>query len=259
LREEGTMTWRLLPEGTFDGYTNMAIDEAIQERVADGADPVVRFYRWQPSTVSIGYFQRMREEVDVDTCEELGVDYLRRRTGGGAVYHDYEGELTYSIIAPEERFPSDVTESYREICGWLIDAFERLGIDATFAPINDVEVDGRKISGNAQTRRDGVLLQHGTVLYDLDPERMFSALQVDAEKISDKMIEGARDRVCTVRSASDATREDLRAALIESFVADRDYREDGYREDELDRAATLAEERYRSEEWTFKRARQAAD
>lgn len=253
------MTWRLIPEGTFDGYTTMAIDEAIQEQVADGADPVVRFYRWQPSTVSIGYFQRMCEEVDLETCEELGIDYLRRRTGGGAVYHDYEGELTYSIVAPEDRFPSGVTESYREICGWLIDAFERLGIDASFAPINDVEVDGRKISGNAQARRDGVLLQHGTVLYDLDPERMFAALQVDAEKISDKMIEGTRDRVCTVRSASDASREDLRTALIESFLGAEEYREADYREDELDRAETLAEERYRNEEWTFKRARQAAE
>lgn len=247
------MTWRLLPEGTFDGYTNMAIDQAIQERVAVGADPVIRFYRWKPSTVSIGYFQRMREEVDVAACEANGIDFVRRRTGGGAVYHDYEGELTYSVVAPESAFPSDVTESYREICGWLVDAFDRLGIDATFAPINDVEVDGRKISGNAQTRRDGVLLQHGTVLYDLDPETMFSALQVDGEKVSDKMVDRARDRVCTVRSATDCSRETLRDTLIEAFVADREYRTDDYREDELERAQSLAEERYRTDEWNFGR------
>jgi lipoate-protein ligase A len=247
------MNWRLVPEGTFDGYTNMAIDQAIQERVAVGADPVIRFYRWKPSTVSIGYFQRMREEVDVAACEANGIDFVRRRTGGGAVYHDYEGELTYSIVAPESAFPSDVTESYREICGWLVDAFDRLGIDATFAPINDVEVDGRKISGNAQTRRDGVLLQHGTVLYDLDPETMFSALQVDGEKVSDKMVDRARDRVCTVRSATDCSRETLRDTLIEAFVADREYRTDDYREDELERAQSLAEERYRTDEWNFGR------
>jgi lipoate-protein ligase A len=247
------MNWRLVPEGTFDGYTNMAIDQAIQERVAVGADPVIRFYRWKPSTVSIGYFQRMREEVDVAACEANGIDFVRRRTGGGAVYHDYEGELTYSVVAPESAFPSDVTESYREICGWLVDAFDRLGIDATFAPINDVEVDGRKISGNAQTRRDGVLLQHGTVLYDLDPETMFSALQVDGEKVSDKMVDRARDRVCTVRSATDCSRETLRDTLIEAFVADREYRTDDYREDELERAQSLAEERYRTDEWNFGR------
>jgi len=247
------MNWRLVPEGTFDGYTNMAIDQAIQERVAVGADPVIRFYRWNPSTVSIGYFQRMHEEVDVATCEANGIDYVRRRTGGGAVYHDYEGELTYSIVAPESAFPSDVTESYREICGWLVDGFDRLGIDATFAPINDVEVEGRKISGNAQTRRDGVLLQHGTVLYDLDPETMFSALSVDAEKISDKMVDRARDRVCTVRSATDCSRETLRDTLIEAFVADKEYRTDDYREDELERAQSLAEGRYRTDEWNFQR------
>lgn len=247
------MNWRLLPEGTFDGYTNMAIDQAIQERVADGADPVLRFYRWNPSTVSIGYFQRMQEEVDIDTCEDRGIDYVRRRTGGGAVYHDYDGELTYSIIAPEEYFPSDIVESYREICGWIVDGLDRLGIDASFAPVNDVEVDGKKISGNAQTRRDGVLLQHGTVLYDFDPETMFAALRVSEEKVSDKAIDRASDRVCTVRSASDSSREELRSALIDAFLDETEYREDDYRADELDRAETLAAEVYRTDEWNFNR------
>ncbi len=247
------MSWRLLPRGTFDAYTNMAIDQVLQEQVADGADPVIRLYRWQPSAVSIGYFQRMHEEVDVDTCEAEGIDYVRRRTGGGAVYHDYEGELTYSVIAPETRLPSDVVESYEEICGWLIDALDRLGIDASFAPINDVEVDGRKLSGNAQTRRDGVLLQHGTVLYDLNPETMFSALQVDAEKISDKMIEQAHERVQTVRSLTDHSRADLRRALIAAFTADKTYYEDDYADTELDRARELADTRYRSDDWNFER------
>ncbi len=247
------MSWRLIPRGTFDAYTNMAIDQVIQERVARGADPVVRLYRWHPSAVSIGYFQRMRDEVDVETCETEDIDYVRRRTGGGAVYHDYDGELTYSVLAPESRLPSDIVESYEEICGWLIDALDRLGIDAAFAPINDVEVDGRKLSGNAQTRRNGVLLQHGTVLYDLDPETMFSALQVDAEKISDKLIEQAHDRVQTVRSLTDHSMEDLRRALIEAFMAGKEYYEDDYRKSELDRARELATARYQSDDWNFQR------
>jgi len=247
------MSWRLISRGTFDAYTNMAIDQVLQEQIATGADPVVRLYRWHPSAVSIGYFQRMHEEVDVETCETEDIDYVRRRTGGGAVYHDYDGELTYSVIAPESRLPSDVVESYEEICGWLIDALDRLGIDATFAPINDVEVDGRKLSGNAQTRRNGVLLQHGTVLYDLDPETMFSALQVDAEKISDKLIEQAHNRVQTVRSLTNHSMEDLRTALIEAFMIGKDYYEDDYRKSELDRARELATTRYQSDDWNFQR------
>ncbi|MFP4530313.1 MAG: biotin/lipoate A/B protein ligase family protein [Halodesulfurarchaeum sp.] len=247
------MEWRLIAAGQFDAFTNMALDEAIQERVADGADPVIRFYRWKPAAVSIGYFQRLREEVDVERCDTAGIDYVRRRTGGGAVYHDPEGELTYSVIAPESNYPSDVEESYRTIIDRVIDGFSRVGIEAAFAPINDVEVDGRKLSGNAQTRRDGVLLQHGTLLYDLDPERMFTALTVDAEKISDKHLEQARDRVATVRSLSDVSMADLREAMIEAFTAGRRFRESDYREAELERAAELVETRYATEEWNFKR------
>ncbi|MFB6085498.1 MAG: biotin/lipoate A/B protein ligase family protein [Halodesulfurarchaeum sp.] len=245
--------WRLIPAGQFDAYMNMALDEAIQERVADGADPVIRLYRWEPAAVSVGYFQRLREEVDVDRCETGGIDYVRRRTGGGAVYHDPDGELTYSVIAPESIYPSDVEESYRAIIDRVIDGFSRLGIDAEFAPINDVEADGRKLSGNAQTRRDGVLLQHGTLLYDLDPERMFTALSVDAEKISEKHLERARDRVATVTSMSDASMEDLREAMIEAFTEGRKFRESEYREAERERATELAETRYSTDEWNFKR------
>ncbi|MFB6110201.1 MAG: biotin/lipoate A/B protein ligase family protein [Halodesulfurarchaeum sp.] len=247
------MTWRLIPRGQFDAATNMAIDETLQEEIADGADPVIRFYRWEPAAVSIGYFQSLEREVDVEACEEAGIDYVRRRTGGGAVYHDPAGELTYSVIAPAETYPADIEASYREICGRVIDGFDRLGIDAAFAPINDIELDGRKLSGNAQTRRDGVLLQHGTILYDLEPEKMFTALSVDAEKLSDKATEAARDRVATVRSVTDASMDELREAMIEAFTAGRDYRVDEYREAELDRAETLAEEKYRTEDWNFER------
>ncbi|MFW6384245.1 MAG: lipoate--protein ligase family protein [Halodesulfurarchaeum sp.] len=247
------MTWRLLPEGQFDAATNMALDEAIQERVADGADPVIRFYRWKPRAVSVGYFQRLEDEVDVETCEAAGIDYVRRRTGGGAVYHDPEGELTYSVIAPEDRYPEAVEESYRAIIDRVIAGFDRVGIEAEFAPINDVEVDGRKLSGNAQTRRDGVLLQHGTLLYDVNPERMFAALSVDAEKVSDKQLEAARDRVATVRSLTTASRVDLRTAMIEAFTAGREYRVDDYTAAELTRAATLATEKYATEAWNRKR------
>lgn len=247
------MSWRLIPRGQFDAFTNMAIDEAIQERVADGADPVVRLYRWEPAAVSIGYFQRLEDEVDVDTCREAGIDHVRRRTGGGAVYHDPDGELTYSVIAPESMYPEDVEESYREICGRVIDGLDRLGIDADFAPINDVERDGKKISGNAQTRRDGVLLQHGTLLYDLDPEQMFTALSVDAEKLSDKQLEAARDRVATVRSVADCSIEDLREAMIAAFTQGREYRHSEYTDAELDRARTLATEKYATEDWNRER------
>src|SRR5208337_106311 len=94
--------------------------------------------------------------------------------------------------------PKGIRESYKFICEWIVSGLGTIGINADFVPINDIAVDGRKISGNAQTRKEGVLLQHGTVLYDVDVRKMFSVLNVSAEKISDKMIKSAEERVTSV-------------------------------------------------------------
>jgi lipoate-protein ligase A len=248
------MKWRVMELGVNDAFTNMAIDEAICDSVRDGsAMPTIRFYRWKPSAVSIGCFQGMMEEVNVDLCKKLGIDVIRRRTGGGAVYHDYNGEVTYSVIAPLDAFPKGIRESYMVICGWVINGLSRLGINAYFAPINDIAVDGKKISGNAQTRRDGILLQHGTVLYDLDLKTMFSVLNVSKEKISDKMIKSAEERVTKVRSFADVPIDALYNALLDGFVEGKEYTKEGLSAKERSSAEALAQSVYRSDEWNFSR------
>jgi len=247
--------WRVLPLETGDAYTNMALDEAVSERVSEGgAPPTVRFYRWKPSAVSIGYFQSLRDEVDVEACERDGVDYVRRRTGGGAVYHDYDGEVTYSVVAPLDEYPEDLTESYREICGRVVDGLASLGIEGEFAPINDIVADGRKISGNAQTRRKGVLLQHGTVLHSVDPERMFTYLRPGVDKVSDKIVENVHGRVTSVEELSDGVGlHDTYEALRGAFTEGRETFEGGFTDGERDRAEELVRERYASEDWNFER------
>ncbi|MGA3021026.1 MAG: lipoate--protein ligase family protein, partial [Candidatus Micrarchaeales archaeon] len=182
------MRWRIIPLEIHDAYLNMSIDEALLESIRDGkSDPTIRFYRWQPSAVSIGTFQSMEKEVNLERCKELGVDYIRRITGGGAVYHDFSGEITYTILGPLSYFPQGIRESYKFICDWVISGLRLIGIEAAFVPINDIVIEGKKISGNAQTRKQGILLQHGTVLYNTDVRKMFSVLKVSTEKISDKM------------------------------------------------------------------------
>ncbi len=198
------MKWRIIELEENGAYFNMAIDQAIMEEVKLGkSDPTIRFYRWKPSAVSIGRFQSMDDEVNVKRCTDLGISCVRRITGGGAVYHDYNGEITYSIIGSEEYFPKGIRESYALICGWIVDAMANIGIKAEFAPINDIVVDGKKISGNAQTRRDGILLQHGTVLYKLGISTMFEVLKISKEKISDKLIKNVEERVTCVSRHSD--------------------------------------------------------
>lgn len=243
------MKWRVVPLETHDAYTNMAIDEAVAER----GTPTIRFYRWRPSAVSIGYFQSLHDEVDLEACRRDDVDYVRRRTGGGAVYHDYNGEVTYSIIGPTEEFPEDLTESYRSICSRVVDALGSLGVDAGFEPINDVVTGGRKISGNAQTRRGGRLVQHGTVLHEVDPERMFTYLRPEVDKVSDKIVESVRDRVTSVSDEVGGSIQDTYEALRDAFTRDREVYEEGLTDEELGAAEDLVHERYATDGWNFMR------
>jgi len=246
------MRWRVVPYSENDAFLNMAIDEAVSESVRSGeSQPTIRFYGWSPSAISIGYFQSLEREVDVARCAESGVDVVRRRTGGGAVFHD--SEITYSIIGKEGLFPKDIIASYREICGSLIRALGILGISAEFKPINDIITDGKKISGNAQTRRGGVLLQHGTLLYEVDVERMFSLLRVPDEKIKDKMIASVKERVTSIRQQRDVSREEVLEALLKGFTEGRDSGEAALTEKELCRARELAESRYMKKEWNWMR------
>lgn len=249
------MKWRIIPLETHNAFMNMAIDEAISESVASGESlPTIRFYRWKPSAVSIGYFQSLEAEVNVEECKARGIDVVRRRTGGGAVYHDHDNEITYSVILPESAMTLGVTESYHEICGWIIKGLAQLGIEAEFKPINDVITGGKKLSGNAQTRRGGVILQHGTILYGVDLHTMFTVLKVSAEKISDKMIAAAEERVTSVnRIKPELSYEKVLTALMTAFKEGKEVEEGFLSEAEKNRAKELIQERYSSKEWNFLR------
>ena len=219
-------TWRFLDTGDGDAYSNMALDEAILTlRIENRVPATLRVYTWKPSAVSIGYFQSLEEEVNLEACRALGVDVVRRITGGGAVYHEWGGELTYSLVASEEelkakRFFADIQGSYRIICEALVEGLKKLGINAEFKPINDIVVNGKKISGNAQTRRCGVILQHGTILLKTNIPTMFKVLKVSKEKVSDKAIKAVEDRVTTIyREVSrNITLDDIKEALRKGFA-----------------------------------------
>lgn len=239
---------------------NMAIDEAIMMSLKKGeVPPTLRLYRWNPSAVSIGTFQGMTEEVDLRYCETNGIDYIRRITGGGAVYHDFEGEITYSIILPKGHrlAPDDILESYEVLCRGVVHGLELLGIDSEFKPINDIVAGGKKISGNAQTRRHSCVLQHGTTLLDLDVEIMFSVLKVPREKISDKMIADVKERVTSIRELleRDVRIEELEEALAQGFseALEVDLVPGELTNPESSLATDLAREKYGTDEWNLSR------
>jgi lipoate-protein ligase A len=247
------MKYRMISFQYFNAFMNMALDEAIMEEVRKGSSlPTIRFYGWTPSAVSIGIFQGMRNEVNLEQARDLGVDVVRRMTGGGAVYHDEFGEVTYSLIAPLDHFPANIVASYEEICQGIILALQALDIQAVFQPVNDLLVNGQKISGNAQTRKNGVLLQHGTILYQVDVETMFLLLNVSEEKISDKLIKSVKKRVTSVQEQVQVPMEVLQKALEVGFSLGNEIVVGSYSPAEMIRAKQLAEQKFSSEAWNFK-------
>ncbi len=195
--------WRLLDTGYRDGATNMAIDEAILRGVAEQvAPPTLRFFGWQPACVSLGYAQPFAE-VDTERCRADGVEWVRRPTGGRAILHT--DELTYSVVLPQDdpRAFGGVVESYRHLSGGLMAGLTLLRLNvAQAAPRQqpaekselsaacfdlpshyEVTVESRKLVGSAQTRRLGVVLQHGTLPLTGDITRLIQYLKLaPAEK-----------------------------------------------------------------------------
>jgi lipoate-protein ligase A len=237
----------------------MATDEAILRHVTDGASPsTLRFYTWNPSAVSIGYFQAINQEVDLDVCRENDVAVVRRLTGGGAVFHDREGEVTYSICIKDTYpgIPRKVQDSYGILCAGLINGFARMGIDAQFKPINDIIVNGKKISGSAQTRRFEGILQHGTLLCKVDPKLMFSLLKVPDEKIRDKLIQAVEERVTSIeRELGHVDRDGVIQAMIAGFgdALQIELIPGELSASEKSMAAMIRMERYENKSWNFKR------
>jgi lipoyl(octanoyl) transferase len=186
--------WRLLDTGPADGYTNMAIDEAIFDTyIADGGLPSLRFYTWSPPALSLGYGQPIASGIDFAQCQRLGIEVVRRPTGGRAVLHDHE--VTYSVVlsADDPRLTSGVLAAYLTISQALIRGLSHLGIAAELLPLRrgaplpseaaspvcfatpssyEVVVGGRKIIGSAQRRAHGVIMQHGSIPISLDLRKM---------------------------------------------------------------------------------------
>jgi lipoate-protein ligase A len=207
-------TWRLINTGVSDGATNMAVDEALMQSVAENrSPPTLRFYGWDPPCVSVGYSQSVRKEVDLERCRERGYSWVRRPTGGRAILHI--DELTYSVVAPqgEARVAGDIISSYRRLSLGLVEGLRTLhggvvqagrmetinGLEKSAACFDvpshfEVTAYERKLVGSAQVRRNGVVLQHGAIPLEGDVSRLVEVLALpepDRVALRDKLLDRA--------------------------------------------------------------------
>lgn len=215
-------TWRLIRCGKRPGAVNMAIDQALARSVAEGGEPALRLYGWSPPAVSLGYFQTAERELDLAACRALGIDVIRRPTGGRAVLHDRE--VTYALAVPQSRLGGGVLASYKAISEGLMRGLRELGIDvrmgaertrpaekglaaACFAAPSRFElmVGERKLVGSAQVRRHGVVLQHGSIPMEWDAEKLFAVLRFPDESARRRAMEAFRLRATSVAEAAGRT------------------------------------------------------
>lgn len=275
-----TETWNFINTGSHDPYYNMAMDEALLNFVSRGEiDPVVRFYTWNPATLSVGYFQRLKKEIDIDKVKEKGFGLVRRQTGGRGVLHDKE--LTYSVIVSEEHpnMPSTVTEAYRVISEGLLEGFKLLGFEAYFAIPHSKEereklkqprsavcfdapswyelvVEGRKIAGSAQTRQKGVILQHGSLLQDVNVDELFDMFIFKNDRLKDKMKKAFVDKAVAINDIADRhiSIEEMEKAFEEGFKKglNIEFKPLTLSDNQIKEVKEL-EEKYRSDEWLYKK------
>ncbi|MFX1364315.1 MAG: biotin/lipoate A/B protein ligase family protein [Promethearchaeota archaeon] len=200
-------TWRFIPLTVKNGFWNMALDEAILTAVIEGKSPnTLRFYKWHPSTASIGRNQSLSDEIDLQIAIDRGFNVVRRITGGGAVFHDEFREITYSIVCPikylEKLGANKVLDQFEIITQGIIGGLSNFGLkpekDVIHCPA--ILLDGKKFSGNAQIRRKGYLLQHGTILLDINPELMYSVLKTPENVTKSRMVRSVRAKCIGIKN-----------------------------------------------------------
>ncbi|MCD6323852.1 MAG: lipoate--protein ligase family protein, partial [Desulfurococcales archaeon] len=179
----------------------------------------LRLYVFKPSAVTIGYFMSLRDSVNLPYVQKEGIPVVRRISGGGSVLHDELGEITYSIIVKSNEVPRDPVESFKFLSGGVIEAAKILGAPAEFKPLNDGIIAQKKFSGNAQARKLGAILQHGTFMYASDLNKLGKALRAPKEKLKAHEITRISERVTTISRylGRKVSREEALNALKEGF------------------------------------------
>ena len=277
----GKETWNFIDSGFSSPSYNMALDEALLEWHSEGKiAPTIRFYGWDPPTLSIRYFQKVEKEIDMDAVKRHGLGFVRRPTGGRGVLHDKE--LTYSVIVSEEhpKMPKTVTEAYRVISEGILQGFRLLGLEAYFAiPKTDEEkqhlknprssvcfdapswyelvVEGRKVAGSAQTRQKGVILQHGSILLDLDEQLLFDLFKYPNERVRERLERNFKKKAVAINELrkESVTMAEAWNAFKKGFEIglDIDLKPYELTEEQENYVRQLAKEKYESDDWNFRR------
>ena len=256
------MRCRFIDTGFNDAFANMATDEAL---ALSCREPILRLYQWKPAAISVGYNQNLEKEINLDYCKKDNIGIVRRITGGKAVFHD--DELTYSFILPENTniLPSGVVESYKIIANALAISLKKIGIIASIREIDEkiktpicfnssnwyeLSANNKKISGSAQRRFEGKILQHGSILLGFDYKK--NQLLFNSHNDLDR-IESLKKRITSVKNElkKEIDTKKLKMALRYGFEKNFNFKlvDDDLSKEESLLVKKLLEGKYSTDEW----------
>lgn len=216
--------WRLLDTGLLTAAENMALDDVLLECRANNSSPnTVRFLRFDPQAILVGFHQSVEHQVREEFCQDNDIEINRRITGGGTIYFNKES-LGWEVIASKKELAKNnpmfnSSGLFKKMCQGVIKGLQNLGINAEFKSRNDIEVDGKKISGTGGTERDAAFLFQGTLLIDFDADTMLHSLKIPIEKLKDKEIDSVKERVTCIKWVLGYTPDmnTIKTALMKGF------------------------------------------
>jgi len=244
--------FELIVDGPRSPHMQMALDQVYAEALAAGTrGPTLRIWDWASSAVVIGSFQSLANEVNTEQATQHGITVVRRISGGGAMFVEPGNTITYSLVVPGSLVDGmSFEESYEFLDSWVIRALRDLGIEATYQPLNDITSPAGKIAGAAQKRlKDGTVLHHVTMAYDIDATKMTEVLRIGKEKLVDKGVRSAIKRVDPLKSQTPMTREEIIESFIESFSSQYTLVETRVTDEEEQAAETLVQSKFATREW----------
>ena len=287
MSSEASNKWRFLNTGFARGFWNMAVDEAILTCHSEGrVPPTIRLYGWKPPALSLGRIQSFHRDVDAGACHKLGIDVVRRPTGGRAVLHDKE--VTYSFVLTESHplCPKQISEAFSLAAMGILKGLSLLGIKAGIQGRDsrqcrevqkgnrisspacfdspswyEIVVDGKKLVGSAQARIKNTLLQHGSILMELEPDVVSALFKLPSEAVRMRVerelqlgatsISSILGRKVGFGEVSTAVRQGFINFLWEAFGI---ILEDGaLTPDEIRLAAELEQKKYSMDFWNMLR------
>lgn len=244
--------WQIIDIPPLSPAMHLALDEVLAREVAAGRRaPLLRFWEWERPSIIIGAFQSLRNEVDLEAAEAMGVETVRRVTGGGAMFVEPGNTITYSLYAPGDLVRDmSFADSYAFLDDWVLKSLNSLGVDAFYKPLNDISSSKGKIGGAAQKRyARGTVLHHVTMAYDMDADKMVQVLRIGREKLSDKGTTSAVKRVDPVRSQTGLPRREVIDRMIETFISLNGGVKGTITPEEFAAAEQLVEEKFSTKEW----------